>query len=233
MNAISGVIAPRVGTCGAPLYESALTEVARSCIAFQRKPRRRSRNDLPAQFDAALYLWEQHYFFEQCLGRHFGVAEETLRELTALPALHAIAERLASFPRVLVHRDFQSQNIIVREEEAYLIDFQGMRPGLAEYDFASLLYDPYVSLTSYRTGRTDRVLPGSGGGARFGVCGKAAALRAATPDAGPRRLRLSRACAREQSFPRAHPCSAEVVRPKSSEEVAGLEPLRDVLARLA
>jgi aminoglycoside/choline kinase family phosphotransferase len=46
-----------------------------------------------------------------------------------------------------VHRDFQSQNIIVRNGQAYLIDFQGMRPGLAEYDLASLLYDPYVDLT--------------------------------------------------------------------------------------
>jgi aminoglycoside/choline kinase family phosphotransferase len=43
-----------------------------------------------------------------------------------------------------VHRDFQSQNIIARSGHAYLIDFQGMRPGLAEYDLASLLFDPYV-----------------------------------------------------------------------------------------
>src|SRR5207302_8944046 len=28
-----------------------------------------------------------------------------------------------------------------------LIDFQGMRPGLAQYDLASLLYDPYVDLS--------------------------------------------------------------------------------------
>ena len=27
-----------------------------------------------------------------------------------------------------------------------MIDFQGMRPGLAEYDLASLLFDPYVQL---------------------------------------------------------------------------------------
>ena len=46
-----------------------------------------------------------------------------------------------------MHRDFQSQNIILRDGQAYLIDFQGMRPGLAEYDLASLLYDPYVRLT--------------------------------------------------------------------------------------
>jgi len=46
-----------------------------------------------------------------------------------------------------MHRDFQSQNILLRNGQAYLIDFQGMRPGLAQYDLASLLYDPYVELT--------------------------------------------------------------------------------------
>jgi hypothetical protein len=51
-----------------------------------------------------------------------------------------------------VHRDFQSQNIIIRNGEAYLIDFQGMRPGLAEYDLASLLYDPYVDLPEKQRG---------------------------------------------------------------------------------
>ena len=129
------------------LYESALEEIAK-LHRVSAEDSAEIRRDLPAQFDAELYRWEQHYFFEQCLGRHFGLAEEPLRELQQLPALHAIAERLASFPRVLVHRDFQSQNLIVREGEAFLIDFQGMRPGLAEYDLASLLYDPYVSLTS-------------------------------------------------------------------------------------
>jgi aminoglycoside/choline kinase family phosphotransferase len=48
----------------------------------------------------------------------------------------------------LVHRDFQSQNILLRNGQAYLIDFQGMRPGLAHYDLASLLFDPYVDLSS-------------------------------------------------------------------------------------
>ena len=65
----------------------------------------------------------------------------------AFPDLKQIAEQLGSYPRVLVHRDFQSQNIIIRQGQAYLIDFQGMRPGLAEYDLASILYDPYVHLT--------------------------------------------------------------------------------------
>ncbi|PYK34287.1 MAG: hypothetical protein DME58_03190 [Verrucomicrobia bacterium] len=96
--------------------------------------------------DSELYLWEQNYFFENCLGRLFKIEKTKLSQLESLPALQEIADRLASFPRVLVHRDFQSQNIIIRNGQAHLIDFQGMRPGLAEYDLASLLYDPYVDL---------------------------------------------------------------------------------------
>jgi len=127
-------------------YESALEEIAKlhRVSADDSSP---IRQDLPAQFDAALYRWEQGYFFENCLGRYFGVDPAKPQELASLPALQEIAERLASFPRVLIHRDFQSQNIILRNGQAHLIDFQGMRPGLAEYDLASLLYDPYVALT--------------------------------------------------------------------------------------
>jgi aminoglycoside/choline kinase family phosphotransferase len=37
---------------------------------------------------------------------------------------------------------------MINEGTAWLIDFQGMRYGLAQYDLASLLHDPYVALTS-------------------------------------------------------------------------------------
>ncbi len=128
-------------------YESALDEVAK-LHRLDDAAADVIRAELPAEFNAALYLWEQGYFFENCLGRFFGVDESRWRELAGLDRLHEIAEVLAARPRVLVHRDFQSQNIIMRNGQAHLIDFQGMRPGLAEYDLASLLYDPYVSLSS-------------------------------------------------------------------------------------
>ena len=127
-------------------YESALDQIVTlhslpepACVEVKKH--------LSAEFNAALYVWEQNYFFESCLGRYFKLDQSRCEELAALPALREIAERLARLPRVLVHRDFQSQNIIIRNGQAYLIDFQGMRPGLAEYDLASLLYDPYVDLT--------------------------------------------------------------------------------------
>jgi aminoglycoside/choline kinase family phosphotransferase len=127
-------------------YESALDEVRK----LHRLPESvcvEMREHLPAEFNAALYSWEQNYFFENCLGRYFEIEKAKTNQLAALPAFGEIAEELAQLPRVLVHRDFQSQNILVRNGQTYLIDFQGMRPGLAQYDLASLLYDPYVDLS--------------------------------------------------------------------------------------
>jgi N-acetylmuramate 1-kinase len=127
-------------------YESALGEIVKlHCLPEEATGA--IRKSLPAEFDAALYRWEQSYFFENCLSRVFGVGANELAELAAIQSLGQIAERLAQRPRVLVHRDFQSQNIIIRNGQAHLIDFQGMRPGLAEYDLASLLFDPYVTFS--------------------------------------------------------------------------------------
>jgi aminoglycoside/choline kinase family phosphotransferase len=46
----------------------------------------------------------------------------------------------------LMHRDFQSRNIMVRDGEIFFIDFQSARQGPLQYDLASLLIDPYVNL---------------------------------------------------------------------------------------
>ena len=127
-------------------YESALDQIGKlhslpESVCVEMK------EHLPAEFNAALYRWEQKYFFQNCLGRYFKVSESKCKELAALPGLREIPKQLASLRRVLVHRDFQSQNIIIQNGQANLIDFQGMRPGLPHYDLASLLYDPYVELT--------------------------------------------------------------------------------------
>src|SRR3989442_5962376 len=127
-------------------YDSALDEV-RKLHQLPESVCVEMRQHLPAEFNAALYLWEQNYFLETCLGRYCKIGPAMIDKLAALPALHDVAEKLARLPRVLVHRDFQSQNILLRNGQAYLIDFQGMRPGLAHYDLASLLYDPYVDLS--------------------------------------------------------------------------------------
>ncbi len=130
----------------AAFYRSAIDEITK-LHALRPHDWAPLRGEMPPEFSVPLYRWEQNYFVENCLGRIFHLGDDRRQTLVSLPALAQIAERLAALPRVLVHRDFQSQNIIVRNAQGYLIDFQGMRPGLPQYDLASLLFDPYVRLT--------------------------------------------------------------------------------------
>ncbi len=100
--------------------------------------------DLEPPFDAALWKWERDLFAEHCLGARFGM--EIPKDVEA--ELLRVAERLDREPKALVHRDFQSTNVLWKNGAFSIIDFQGMRMGPAAYDLASLLYDPYVKLTA-------------------------------------------------------------------------------------
>lgn len=97
-------------------------------------------------FDAALYRWEQEYFTEHYLQLHRKLPTEHARGLSATAAWQSVSAELARLPRYPIHRDCQSQNIMLRGGHAWFIDFQGMRYGLPEYDLAALLYDPYMEL---------------------------------------------------------------------------------------
>ena len=87
---------------------------------------------------------ECRYFVEAFLDGYLGM---TVGHETLLSEWHRLADTIMSIePIGFMHRDFQSRNIMVREEQFYLIDFQGGRSGPPHYDLASLLIDPYVDL---------------------------------------------------------------------------------------
>ncbi len=96
--------------------------------------------ELESAFGPDLWAWERNLFIEHCLGSRYrmecpkGVLEE----------LGNVASLLEHEPKALVHRDFQSSNILWKNGDYTFIDFQGMRLGPAAYDLASLLYDPYA-----------------------------------------------------------------------------------------
>lgn len=119
-----------------PYYRSALEQIDR---LFYAKPPKDF--ELMPPFDAALYRWEQEYFFEHLVEDQLGLNADELR---ANPVFTELAERLGSGARHLVHRDFQSQNLLIKDGQVYLIDFQGLRRGRQEYDLASLIFDPYL-----------------------------------------------------------------------------------------
>jgi aminoglycoside/choline kinase family phosphotransferase len=128
------------------LYRKTL-EVVHRLQAYPEEGFPTGRVKLMEGFGPDLYRWERDYFrehFVRSLCRiNLGPSEG--EELEA--ELSALAARLAKSGRCLVHRDLQSQNVMIRDEEPFLIDFQGMRFGSPFYDLGSLLSDPYVDLS--------------------------------------------------------------------------------------
>src|SRR3990167_4139674 len=129
------------------LYESTFQQVALLHQIPQSEPMKAGLM-LQKEFNEELYRWEQEYFLEHALGGLFGVGEKERERLFLSDSLQRLAVDLATQPRQLIHRDLQSQNVMLHQGEAWLIDFQGLRLGLAPYDVASLLFDPYVKLSS-------------------------------------------------------------------------------------
>ena len=97
-------------------------------------------------FDVEKLTWEMDFFTKHFLEAYRGVTL-TERERHALRGeLAKIIEELASEPRVLCHRDYHSRNLMLRDAQLYMIDFQDARMGPETYDLVSLLRDSYVDL---------------------------------------------------------------------------------------
>ncbi|RJQ46313.1 MAG: hypothetical protein C4538_06845 [Nitrospiraceae bacterium] len=96
-------------------------------------------------FDYKYFRWETDYFAERFLE---GIRSLKVEHGSNLEnEFHQLAFLADSFPRTIIHRDFQSQNIMVRPDGGLrIIDFQGARMGPSAYDVASILWDPYHRL---------------------------------------------------------------------------------------
>ena len=135
------------------LYAHAVTLVAQlqrvgasrpdpSCLAFQRR------------FDERILRWELEHFREWLLekGRQIRLAPAESSVLD--DAFGWLARSLADSPAVLVHRDFQSRNLMLvpavpgRSAELKVIDFQDALLGSRAYDLVALLRDSYVELAA-------------------------------------------------------------------------------------
>jgi N-acetylmuramate 1-kinase len=99
-------------------------------------------------FDLDLYRWERDYFRCNFVEALCKTTLEPRLEQELEMELSALAKRLHAGKRALLHRDLQSQNVMIRNEEPFLIDFQGMRFGNPLYDLGSLLCDPYVDFSN-------------------------------------------------------------------------------------
>ncbi|MBW2466562.1 MAG: phosphotransferase [Deltaproteobacteria bacterium] len=97
------------------------------------------------RYDKKLMLEKESGYFIQAFCRD-------LLEIKEFPdglndEFKLLAGRAARQPAVyFLHRDFQSRNLMLFNNEIRVIDFQGARLGPLGYDLASLLIDPYIQL---------------------------------------------------------------------------------------
>jgi aminoglycoside/choline kinase family phosphotransferase len=129
------------------LHQKTLT-IAHRLHSFPKEDFRLSRVKLMESFDPDLYRWEEDYFRNHFVRDVCGIKLDPQFGREFETELSNLAERLLESARSLVHRDLQSQNVMVRDGEPFLIDFQGMRFGNSFYDLGSILCDPYVEFSS-------------------------------------------------------------------------------------
>ncbi|MGE5299841.1 MAG: phosphotransferase [Acidobacteriota bacterium] len=96
-------------------------------------------------FDYSHLRWETDYFVERFAA---GLKGAQISDTGFLEGeFDRLARKVDSFGKTVVHRDFQSQNIMVMNGDTpRVIDYQGARMGPPAYDLASFLWDPYSPL---------------------------------------------------------------------------------------
>jgi N-acetylmuramate 1-kinase len=92
--------------------------------------------------DLDTFLWETAYFSRHCVTDFCGCEHLLTKDWDRERA--QLAVEAASLPRGCMHRDFQSENVMIYKGQIRFVDFQGARLGPPEYDTASLLFDPYM-----------------------------------------------------------------------------------------
>lgn len=98
-------------------------------------------------FDMDDLLWETGYFTAQYLEGYRGIAYGAGGKAALEATFRELARRVDAQPKSIMHRDFQSQNLMVQSGGVMrVIDYQGSRLGSVYYDLASLVLDPYVTL---------------------------------------------------------------------------------------
>jgi aminoglycoside/choline kinase family phosphotransferase len=118
-------------------YREALGQLVRLQRESERGPRDAACFSLA--FDVEKLTWELDFFLT-----HFvcGLRAATLDEAGRAElreAFGALCREIASWPRVLCHRDFHGHNLMLHGGTLHWIDFQDARMGPPTYDVASLL----------------------------------------------------------------------------------------------
>ncbi|MEO1767278.1 aminoglycoside phosphotransferase family protein [Thiobacter aerophilum] len=100
--------------------------------------------ELP-DYDEALLLREMRLFSEWYVPRQLGVTLSPQQQSVLEASFQLILRRVLAQPRVYVHRDYHSRNLMVCDPNPGILDFQDAVYGPITYDLVSLYKDAYIA----------------------------------------------------------------------------------------
>ncbi|MDE2584940.1 MAG: phosphotransferase [Betaproteobacteria bacterium] len=96
-------------------------------------------------YDQALLRRELDLFPDWYVAKHLGLSLNEIQRQTLETAFAKILANNLAQPRVMVHRDYHSRNLMVTLPNPGIIDFQDAVYGPITYDLVSLFRDAYIS----------------------------------------------------------------------------------------
>ena len=103
-----------------------------------------SKPDELPPYDEALLRSELNLFPEWYISKHLGVTLTDSQNAKLQTVFDRIIANNLAQPRVYVHRDYHSRNLMVVDPNPGVIDFQDAVYGPITYDLASLFKDAYI-----------------------------------------------------------------------------------------
>jgi aminoglycoside/choline kinase family phosphotransferase len=130
LSALSDASAPQ-------LYRDATDALVRWQLA--------SRQGVLPQYDERLLRRELDLFPEWYVGQHLGCTLSDSQRGVLATAFRNILDNNLAQPRVYVHRDYHSRNLMLAAPNPGVLDFQDAVHGPITYDLVSLLRDAYIT----------------------------------------------------------------------------------------